>query len=118
MILLMCFDALGDELGDQQATGQAVSPGCIAQRVEAEDAVDEAVQDQAQVHTVLCVRRTEQAVAWSEGRDVWLHEALDGVGDECAPEPMDAEDADWDNVPLTEHTKYAYIAAPRARPWM
>ena len=56
------------------------------------DAVDDAVVGQAQVHTVLCVRRTEQSVAWSEGRDVWLHEALEGVSDVCDPEPMDSED--------------------------
>ncbi len=56
------------------------------------DAVDEAVTDQPQVKTVLCVRRTEQDVAWTEGRDVWLHEALENVEDECAPEPMDSED--------------------------
>ena len=56
------------------------------------DAVDEAVAGQAQVHTVLCVRRTEQEVRWDAERDVWLHEALEGVEDACAPEPMDAED--------------------------
>ena len=56
------------------------------------DAVDEAVKGQDQVHTVLCVRRTEQAVQWDGERDVWLHEALEGVGDACDPEPMDSED--------------------------
>ena len=55
-------------------------------------AVDEAVANQPGVKTVLCVRRTEQDVAWDPDRDVWLHEALEGVSDECAPEPMDAED--------------------------
>ncbi|MEC7231505.1 MAG: acetate--CoA ligase [Planctomycetota bacterium] len=55
-------------------------------------AVDEAVANQPGVRTVLCVRRTGQDVAWNTERDVWLHEALEGVADECAPEPMDAED--------------------------
>lgn len=55
-------------------------------------AVDEAVANQPGVKTVLCVRRTEQEVAWNPERDVWLHEALEGVSDECAPEPMDSED--------------------------
>ncbi|MEC8496223.1 MAG: AMP-binding protein, partial [Planctomycetota bacterium] len=54
-------------------------------------AVDEAVANQPGVRTVLCVRRTGQDVAWNTERDVWLHEALEGVADECAPEPMDAE---------------------------
>ena len=55
-------------------------------------AVDEAVEGREGVHTVLCVRRTEQDVDWTEGRDVWLHEALESVGDDLAPEPMDSED--------------------------
>ena len=55
-------------------------------------AVDEAVQGRESVHTVLCVKRTDQEVEWSEGRDVWLHEALETVSDECPPEPMDSED--------------------------
>ncbi|MEL6428556.1 MAG: acetate--CoA ligase [Planctomycetota bacterium] len=55
-------------------------------------AVDEALDGYEGVHTVLCVRRTEQEVAWTEGRDVWLHEALESVDDACEPEPMDSED--------------------------
>jgi len=44
------------------------------------------------VHTVLVVRRTENEVAWDADRDVWYHEALADASDDCAPEPMDAED--------------------------
>lgn len=55
-------------------------------------AVDEACAGKEDVHTVLVVRRTENEVDWSEGRDVWLHEALSSVDDECAPEPMESED--------------------------
>ena len=40
----------------------------------------------------LVVRRTGGAIAWTEGRDVWLHEAMEGVSADCAPEPMNAED--------------------------
>jgi acetyl-CoA synthetase len=54
--------------------------------------VDEAVEGLDAVHTVLVVRRTEQAVAWKDGRDVWYHELLEGAGDDCPPEPMDSED--------------------------
>ena len=42
--------------------------------------------------TVLCVQRTGADVHWEAGRDVWLHEALSGVSDDCPPEPMNAED--------------------------
>ena len=44
------------------------------------------------VKTVLTVQRTGGDVTMKEGRDVWLHEALEGVSDDCPPEPMNAED--------------------------
>ena len=44
------------------------------------------------VKTVLTVQRTGGAVRMKQGRDVWLHEALDGVSYDCPPEPMSAED--------------------------
>ena len=44
------------------------------------------------VKTVLTVRRTGGAVNMTEGRDVWLDETLEGVSDDCPPEPMNAED--------------------------
>jgi len=54
--------------------------------------VDKAVAHCPSIEHVLVIRRTGGDVAMTEGRDIWLHEALDGVGDECAPEPMSAED--------------------------
>jgi len=44
------------------------------------------------VKTVLCVQRTGADIGWDEKRDVWLHEALGTVSDDCPPEPMNAED--------------------------
>ncbi|WP_405224857.1 acetate--CoA ligase [Lentisalinibacter sediminis] len=41
---------------------------------------------------VLVVRNTGGDVAWTEGRDVWLHEAEKSVDADCPPEPMNAED--------------------------
>ena len=38
------------------------------------------------------VRRTGGDVAWAEGRDLWYHEATKEAGDDCPPEPMEAED--------------------------
>lgn len=54
--------------------------------------VDEALEGCEGVHTVVVVRRTENEVAWDEGRDVWLHEAVKGISTECEPEAMDSED--------------------------
>ena len=44
------------------------------------------------VKTVLCVQRTGADIGWDDKRDVWLHEALETVSDDCPPEPMNAED--------------------------
>jgi acetyl-CoA synthetase len=55
-------------------------------------ATDEAVADSPTVETVIVVRRTENEVAWNEGRDRWYHELMDGASDNCPGEPMDAND--------------------------
>ncbi len=41
---------------------------------------------------VLVVRSTGADVGWTEGRDVWLHEAEDAVDEDCPCEEMGAED--------------------------
>ena len=54
--------------------------------------VDKALQSCPNVSTVLVVQRTEGDVDWVPDRDIWYHEAVRGVSDDCPPEPMDAED--------------------------
>ncbi|KIU45603.1 acetyl-CoA synthetase [Pseudomonas putida] len=54
--------------------------------------VDKALQSCPDVSSVVVVRRTGGPVDWNEGRDLWYHEAIGQVGDDCPPEPMDAED--------------------------
>ncbi len=54
-------------------------------------AVDEAVESCPDVRNVLVVRRTEQDVPWTEGRDVWWHELVDRQSNEHTPEAFDAE---------------------------
>jgi acetyl-CoA synthetase len=44
------------------------------------------------VETVFVVNRTGGAIDWSEGRDVWYHEACAAVSTDCPPEEMGAED--------------------------
>ena len=41
---------------------------------------------------VLVVRRTGNPVAWTPGRDLWLHEELVKVSPDCPPAEMSAED--------------------------
>jgi acetyl-CoA synthetase len=55
-------------------------------------AVDEAIAKGAPtVEHVLVVRRTGQDVEWTEGRDVWWHDALDAASTEHTPVELEAE---------------------------
>ena len=53
---------------------------------------DTALQKNGHVTTVLVVRHTGGDVPWTEGRDVWLDEAMAQVSADCPPEEMNAED--------------------------
>jgi acetyl-CoA synthetase len=54
--------------------------------------VDKALQSCPDVNTVIVVERTQGQVNWVDDRDIWYHQALRDVSDDCPPEPMDAED--------------------------
>ena len=54
--------------------------------------VDAALAAAGGVAHVLVVKNTGGDVDMTKGRDVWLHEASEGVGDDCAPVTMNAED--------------------------
>ena len=54
--------------------------------------VDKALQSCPDVSTVVVVERSQGKVDWVEGRDLWYHQAVRDVSDDCPPEPMDAED--------------------------
>ena len=54
--------------------------------------VDAALEKCPGVERVLVLRRTHKDIAMTEGRDLWLDEALAAASEECAPEPMAAED--------------------------
>ena len=54
--------------------------------------VDAALETVDCVDTVLVVKRTGCDIAWQAARDVWYHEALQTVDDDCEPEWMDSED--------------------------
>ncbi len=53
---------------------------------------DTALNECPNVGTVLVVQRTGGTVAWTEGRDIWYHEAMATADAVCEPEAMDAED--------------------------
>jgi acetyl-CoA synthetase len=54
--------------------------------------VDAAIKEADCVDSVLVVHRTGDAIEWDAARDVWYHEAVATVSDDCEPEWMDSED--------------------------
>jgi acetyl-CoA synthetase len=53
---------------------------------------DKALASCPAVDTVFVVKRTGGDVSWTEGRDVWYHEACAAASSDCPAEPMSAED--------------------------
>ncbi|CAE7849315.1 acsA, partial [Symbiodinium necroappetens] len=53
---------------------------------------DKALASCPGVEKVLVVRRTGGAIDWVDGRDLWYHEELGKVSDDCPAEEMNAED--------------------------
>ena len=56
--------------------------------------VDKALEQAgaASVRKVVVVERTGGDIGWSDGRDVWYHEATAAASADCPPEEMNAED--------------------------
>ena len=53
---------------------------------------DAALKLCSSIKKCIVVKRTGNDINWVEGRDVWYHEAISKVDNECQPEEMNAED--------------------------
>jgi acetyl-CoA synthetase len=53
--------------------------------------IDKVLPDCPSIEHCVVVRRTGGDIAWTEGRDVWWHEALERASADCPAEPFDAE---------------------------
>ena len=54
--------------------------------------VDQALKSCPTVKTCVVVKHTAGDIQWSEGRDVWYEELMEGASADCPPEEMNAED--------------------------
>ena len=61
-------------------------------KVNADAACEIAAKEGVTVAKQIVVQRTGANIDWVQGRDVWYHEALESVTDDCPAEPMSAED--------------------------
>lgn len=86
--------ALSGRIQDAQAKAVITSDGLYrgAKEVPVKRIVDEALEDSDTVKRVIVVERTRWAVEMKAGRDVWYHDELAHVKDDCPAEEMDAED--------------------------
>jgi acetyl-CoA synthetase len=86
--------ALRDRIEDGGCTAVITADGGWRRGkvLELKKEVDASIEGIDAVHTVMVVQRTENEVAWNAERDVWYHEAIAAVDDDCPPEPMDSED--------------------------
>ncbi len=53
---------------------------------------DDAVKGTPSIERVIVVKRTGQKIKIKKGRDIWWHEEMNDVSEECEPEIMNAED--------------------------
>ncbi len=87
-------NALADRINDAQCHVLITSDGGWrrGQVVPLKQLADEAVAGCPCIEHVLCLRRTEHEVGWTEGRDVWWHDLVPAQPSTCEPERMGAED--------------------------
>ena len=87
-------DALRDRINDAEAKVLITQDeGWRAGRVvPLKQNADDAVVDTPSIEKVVVLRRTGGEVPWTEGRDVWWHDLVEGQSTDCPPEAMDAED--------------------------
>jgi len=89
-------DALKDRILDSGAKMLVVCDGTFrgAKAVPQKANADEALKECPSIEKVIVAKRVGDKIKcdWQEGRDLWWHDEMAKVGDECEPEWMDAED--------------------------
>ena len=87
-------DSLRDRILDSDCRTLITSDESVrgGRQVPLKKNADTALAECPGVTTVFVVKRTGGNIAWTEGRDVWYHEATENTSDVCPPEEMDAED--------------------------
>ncbi len=86
--------ALADRINDCQAKMVLTSDGNFrgAKSIAVKAVVDEAVTKTQTIETVITLKRTGQDVVMVKDRDLWWHDAIEGVSTQNTAEVMDSED--------------------------
>ena len=85
--------AIADRVADAQSRTVITADGAWRRGgvVPLKANVDEAIRKVGVVERVVVVRRTGGEVAWTDGRDRWWHDLVEGAEETCPAEPMDSE---------------------------
>jgi acetyl-CoA synthetase len=86
-------EALRDRINDAQATVLITADGGWrrGQIVPLKVNADGALKETPSIRTAIVVRRTEQEVEMTPGRDRWWHELMESASDQHTAPPLDAE---------------------------
>jgi acetyl-CoA synthetase len=89
-------EALRERINDAKAKVVITADGAWRRGtvVPLKSSVDEALKDTPSIERVVVLDRVGEAtpISMTPVRDLWWHELVANASDECAPEPMDAED--------------------------
>jgi acetyl-CoA synthetase len=87
-------DSLSDRINDAEAKVLITADGGYRRGAPAalKPNADVALRSTPSIEHAFVVRRTGEDVDWTDGRDVWWHDAMEGASPECPAEPMDSED--------------------------
>ena len=87
-------DSLRDRINDAEAKVLVTADGGWRRGnvVPLKANADVALVETPSITDVVVVRRTENDIEWTEGRDHWWHDLMDSASNECEPEQMDSED--------------------------
>ena len=86
--------SLADRINDCQAKMVLTSDGNFrgAKQIPVKSVVDEALENTDSIEKIIVLQRTGQEVNMHEGRDIWWHDAIEGMSTENKAEVMDSED--------------------------
>ncbi len=86
--------SLSDRINDCQAKMVLTSDGNFRgnKKIPVKAVVDEALEQTQSIEKVIVLKRTGDDVNMVDGRDIWWHDAIEGVSMENKAEAMDSED--------------------------
>ncbi|MBA61900.1 MAG: acetate--CoA ligase [Planctomycetaceae bacterium] len=86
-------ESIADRNNDASAKVQLTADGGYRRGkvLALKEIVDEALEKSPSVETCIVLNRTDSEVSMKEGRDIWWHELVASVDDNCPAEPLDSE---------------------------